>query len=139
MDQYDPQWVTQVDDPTSWREDSLPLDTIALFPIPRVTGAGYTGSPTDTQPVGVYDQIYPADNNLTMIGSKGTDSNVFTLGETIPIFPDSFSLYMAYGVMQKVFEEDGENKDPLRASYCSQRYTEGMQLLAAIEGEVLEA
>lgn len=138
LDQYDPYWVSQIDNPTSWREDSLPLDTIAIFPSPRVDGAGYPGFPTPTQPVGVYDQINPNDNNLTMIGSKGTSTNTFTLGQTIPVFPDSFSLYLSYGVLQKIFEEDGENKDPLRASYCSQRYNEGIQLLMAIEGEVLE-
>lgn len=138
LDTYDPGWETEQDIPTHWRQDGLPIKTVSLSPIPNYNGTTYSGVPTATQPVGVYNQFNPTDNNLTMLGGQGVASNTWTLGQVIPVLPDSFTLYLAYGILERFFSEDGENKDVARAQYCGQRYLEGINLLRAIAEEILE-
>lgn len=79
------------------------------------------------------------DGNLTLIGTTGLNSITYTLDEIIPVIPDSFAaVYLAYGVLARIFSNDSECKDLQRAYYCQARYMEGVNAAAAISGEMLE-
>ena len=78
------------------------------------------------------------DGNLTMVGTTGLDSITFTLDEIIPVIPDSFAaVYLAYGILARIFSTDGEAKDLQRSYYCQSRYMEGVQAAAAVSGMML--
>jgi hypothetical protein len=137
-------WRTQRGVPANWHADGLPVKTIELSPAPNYNGAPYsdpdpTITPVPPPPYGVYWQLNPADQNLTMIGIQTLTTNVFSdLAAVIPIVPDSFCHYLGYGVMAMIFSTDGEAKDSQRAAYCSSRYTEGVNLGTALSGRMEE-
>lgn len=78
-----------------------------------------------------------SDGNLTVMGPKSIDSTTFTLAQVIPVLPDSFCIYLAFGVLAKIFSMDGECKDQQRAAYCAARYMEGISLCAAVAGNLV--
>lgn len=150
LDQYEWSWSTRTGPPERWRMDSLAPKQMQVFPIPTVTGATYGsiswGSLTNAQWatltnvewVGMADSansqyggFYPADRNLTLIGTAGTLASSFSFGSTIPNVPDAFVPYLGYGVLANIFSTDGEAKDPQRAAYCQARFNEGINLARA--------
>lgn len=76
------------------------------------------------------------DGNLTMVGSTGLDSITFSLGQIIPVVPDDACFYLAYGILARLWSQDGENKDLQRSYYALARYNEGVSALSAISGEL---
>lgn len=77
------------------------------------------------------------DGNLTVTGPKGLSSITYTLGQVIPVVPDSFCPALAYGILARIFSTDGEAKDLQRSYYCNARYLEYCNAAAAISGEML--
>lgn len=78
------------------------------------------------------------DGNLTMVGTEGLSSITYTLDMLVPVLPDSFaSIYIAYGILARIFSMDGESKDLQRSYYCAARYNEGINLAAAVSGQML--
>ncbi len=78
------------------------------------------------------------DGNLTMIGPAGLSAFLTTLGQIIPVIPDSFCFYLSMGILSRIFSTDGEAKDLQRSYYCDARYSEGCAAAAAISGELLQ-
>jgi hypothetical protein len=128
------EWRRQWGPPRQWHEDNLAPKRLELFPKPDFNGASYPG---DTPPIGKYGDFFPADHNLTMVGPAAPDQATWALGDPIQDVPDSFCLYLAYGVLAQIFGADGETRDAQRALYCRTRYEEGISLADAISREEL--
>jgi len=109
---------------------AYPIDTVASTTAMTLMVDAGTQSGTWSVTVG-------NDSNLTVCGPKSLDSVVFTLGEVIPVIPDSFCVYLAYGILAKIFSMDGEAKDSQRANYCLARFNEGINIAAAVAGVVV--
>jgi hypothetical protein len=61
----------------------------------------------------------------------GTSLNL----DTQMTLPDLFHHYLKYGVLSRCWSKDGEQRDPMRASYCRKRFILGILLtLKFIEG-----
>jgi hypothetical protein len=126
LDQYEFAWTNRSGPPDRWFDDSLPPKQLTLYKKPNQTGASYAAK---------YGTFYPADRNLAVLGTAGTLKTSFALGDTIPNVPDSFSCYLAYGVLEKLFSTDGECKDLQRSYYCQARYLEGVAIARAWAGQ----
>ncbi len=96
------------------------LDTLPAF-------FGTTGNAADST------------NNLMMVATARMPTTSYQFTDLIQLVPDSFVMYLKYGVLAKIFSMDGEMKDPMRQKYCDARYTEGINLAHAVmlemEGE----
>jgi hypothetical protein len=66
--------------------------------------------------------------NFAIIGTTGVFEGSLGLNSVIEGMPDSFTLYIAYGVLARIFSKDGEQKDDQRAAYCVSRYEEGVMM-----------
>lgn len=75
--------------------------------------------------------IPAADRNLTTYGSRLPGETSYALTDTIPLLPDSAAMYLAWGVLQKIYSDDSELKDKQKAMYCGARYMEGVNLFRA--------
>lgn len=134
------EWSKKLGQPRQWHEDNLAPKKLELFPTPDFNGANYTGS---TQLIGEYDGFFPADNNLTIVGPAAPDITAWTLldGSGSPVLlqcvPDSFSHYIAYGILEQIFSAEGETRDVQRAAYCRARFQEAINLADAIAREEL--
>jgi hypothetical protein len=56
----------------------------------------------------------------------------WNLSDTVDLVPDTFSIALRYGVLQRIFSMDGEQKDMQKAIYCGARYQEFVNMAAAI-------
>lgn len=106
------------------------------------TISSYT-SPVYLDPVaGMYGTIgnmVPSLGNLMMSStSMPTYTKTYQLSDFIQGIPDTFTVYLKYGVLERVFKMDGEMKDDLRERYCKSRFQEGVALARAIMQEVEE-
>ena len=77
------------------------------------------------------------DGNLSILGAQSISSVAFALGDVIPSIPDSFTPYLSYGVLAKIFSMDGECRDIQRAAYCSARFQEGVNAAASVAGNLV--
>lgn len=111
-----------------------------IWPISAVAGTtGLTlAISAGTQSGAAYSVTVPQDGNLTVVGTKGLVTNVFALDDVIPVVPDSFCPALAYGILARIFSQDGEAKDLQRAQYAQARYSEYANAGAAVAGQVLE-
>lgn len=124
------EWATKVGTPQCWFQDGLPVNKIQLFPIPDYTGTEIEG---DTPPIGTYGTFAPTQRNFTAVGSANPTTLTLALIDNIPSeIPDSFTPYLLYRVMQRVFSLDGEAKDLQRSYYCEARWKEGISIAQAI-------
>jgi len=102
---------------------------------------GYTGSPyieTLNPMYGIWATATVDSNNLQTI-STGIPSTLNpALNDYLQLIPDTFTVYVKYGAMAKIFAQDGECKDLVKSAYCSARFTEGVNLAAAIMSEAFE-
>ncbi len=119
-------------------------DLNILGPSTGMFGAinGFTGAPyleVVTPMWGTIASMSVSVTNLetisTAIPSKVTG---WQLTDTIELLPDSFSVYLKYGILARLFSQDGEQKDEFKAMYCASRLTEGINLMAAIMSESFE-
>lgn len=88
--------------PTHWFQDKLETAKYGYFPLPQV--------------------------NETAALSYSVRSNVTLALNTALLVPDIFSHYVKYGVLAMAFGKDGEQRDPMRAEYCSRRFDFGVML-----------
>lgn len=102
---------------------------------------GYTGSPyveTLNPLYGVWATATVDSNNLSCI-STGIPSTINpALNDYLQLIPDSFTVYIKYSALAKIFSQDGECKDLVKSAYCAARFTEGVNLAAAIMSEAFE-
>ena len=127
-------WRKQYERPRQWHEDNLAPKLVELFPSPDFNGTGYPG---DAPPIGKYDDFFPADNNLTIVGPAAPDQTTWALDDPLQCVPDSFSHYLVYGILEQIFSGDNENRDAQRAAYCRARWLEMVSLCDAIAREEL--
>lgn len=124
------EWSSKSGPPQSWFADGMPANQIKLFPNPDTSGTVFSGT---------YGTFLPANNGLTVVGPAGPTTNTLTLLGDIPEeVPDSFTPYLTYRVLYRVFSTDGEAKDLQRAYYCDARWKEGVALAQAIMNDLLE-
>ena len=109
-----------------------PIDTVTdSYNLTLLVSAGTQSSVASRVNIG-------NDGNLTMVGTMGPPQITYTLSTPIPSsVPDSAVCYLAYGVLSRIFSSDSEVKDMQRAYYCLARYSEGVNVLAGISGEML--
>lgn len=88
---------------------------------------------------GVTANMIPSTNNLTMQGTA-LPYQIENIGpETfVELVPDSFTPYLKYGILARVFGSDNELRDEQKAMYCQSRYSEGLAITAAIMCDVYE-
>jgi hypothetical protein len=132
------QWARQVGPPRAWFQDGLPVHMIQLFPIPDYTGTVIAGP---KPPFGNYGDFFPTQRNLTIVGGAAPlnfTANPLTLQSNLPgIIPDSFTPYLVYRVLARIFSLDGECHDSQRAIYCQSRFEEGISLGSSVMLEAI--
>lgn len=104
---------------TRWHQDQLPIQQIGILPIPSFTGSATAGA---------YGVFQPGNRNLTLLVSTLASKETWGSGDTLDTIPDTFTPYLVYGILEKIFSMDGESKDEQRALYCRSRYEEGVTL-----------
>jgi hypothetical protein len=138
-------WQRRPGYPKMWHADALPIKTVELVPAPNWDGAPIPVPLSATPPFGVYGTFQPGSRNLTMVGNWLGSQETYAIGDTLTsAIPDSFSPYIVFGVLERIFSVDGEAKDQQRAAYCKARYQEGISaaryiLLDLMEDEVRQA
>lgn len=75
--------------------------------------------------------------NIMQVGTIQPTFQVAQLEDIITQIPDSFLKYIRYGVLQRIFENDAELKDTMRAKYCARRYREGIAIASAVNREIV--
>lgn len=105
--------------------------------ISSYTGAQYI-DPISAE-FGTVSNLVPSAANLMMSSTAlPVQSKTYQLADLVQGIPDTFAVYLKYGVLERVFKMDGEMKDELRARYCGARFQEGVNLARAIMQEVEE-
>ncbi|KKL85218.1 hypothetical protein LCGC14_1956940 [marine sediment metagenome] len=107
-----PDWTTDFALPLTWMNDHHPTRVFEIVPAPN--DIGQLGLMTINRP--------------TELTGTGTLLEV----------PEEFASYVLWGALGELLGSEGEAADPQRASYCRQRYQEGVELarilLGGIEG-----
>ena len=128
------EWRRQWGIPRQWHEDNLAPKRLELFPKPDFNGANIAGS---TPPIGEYGDFYPADRNLTIVGPAAPSKVSWSLSDTLDGIPDSFTHYLAYGVLEQIFSSESELRDIQKAAYCRTRFQEAFSIADCIGREEL--
>jgi hypothetical protein len=89
--------------------------------------------------LGTISDMVSSNHNLVLVSPVKPSGIDFSLSNIIEFVLDSFTPYIKYGILAKIFEIDGEMRDVLRARYCKARYEEGILLAKAIAAEAVEA
>jgi hypothetical protein len=108
LDNGVPQWPYDPGIPIAWYEDMLDQQVIGLAPAPLNTGT------IDLLYVALAAQL---DGTGIMVG-----------------VPDDWVPYIVWGTLGELLSSDGPSFDPVRASYCSQRLQEGIELAKLVLG-----
>jgi hypothetical protein len=127
-------WRMQWGVPRQWHEDNLDTKRLQVFPKPDYNGTNIAGS---TALIGKYNDWFPSERNLTMVGPAAPSKVAWTLTDTIDGVPNSFSNYIVYGILAQVFSAEAETRDVQRAMYCRTRFEEGIALANALAREDL--
>jgi hypothetical protein len=130
------QWTRKPAYPLAWHQDGLPIKTIEVVPAPNWNGVAPNPSPPQP-PFGTFGSFQPGDRDLTFVGPILASKEVWSIGDTLDTIPDTFTVYLAYGILSRIFSSDGELKDMSRANYCSTRYQEGVKLAKIILLEMM--
>lgn len=113
LDESNPRWESETGPPQQWHEDKINVNNIKIAPPPTV------------------------DGQITVIATVQPNITAYTMEGTIQLIPDSFCRYLKYFVLEKVFSQEGEYRDTLRASYCKARADEAINMAKAISNEEL--
>lgn len=102
------EWPSDRDVPLSWWETTLPQQQIGIAKTPINDGT-----------IGLlYVRLAAA--------LDGTGVNLTV--------PDDWTPYILYGTLAELLSSDGQAFDPVRASYCDQRFQEGIELAKLVIG-----
>lgn len=74
--------------------------------------------------------------NILAVATAKPNKIAWSLTDEILDVPDSFRQYLKYGILQRIFDQDGETRDVLRARYCGARFEEGINLAKVIADEM---
>jgi hypothetical protein len=82
---------------------------------------------------GVFADLVPSTNNLTLMGTA-SPYQIENIGPQtyVEIVPDSFTPYLKYGILARIFGADSELRDLQKSAYCHSRYSEGTSIVGAI-------
>lgn len=72
------------------------------------------------------------NGNFTLFGHVNKATPVQDLDEYIDMINPSFSIYLRFAVLARIFAGDSEYKDETREKYCIMRFLEGVNLCRAI-------
>jgi hypothetical protein len=88
---------------------------------------------------GVRSNIVPSTGNLSLIGTA-LPANITNIGPStyVELVPDSFVQYIKYGILARIWSQDGEFKDSQRSAYAQARYAEGISILSAWETNIYQ-
>lgn len=107
-----PGWQDSTGTPYAFSENPLTPLNIQIIPA------------SDASAVGSYTYV-----KSTPLDPPSEDAEAGTnLGDYYLRLPSIFSWAIKYGVMADMLGKEGEANDPERASYCEQRYGEGVEL-----------
>ena len=82
---------------------------------------------------GVLARAVPSTGNLQMFGTALPQNTTNITKQTvIELVPDSFTPYLKYGILARIFSSDSELKDSNKAAYCQARFYEAINLTAAL-------
>ena len=130
--------------PAQYHEDGVPMKTLELVPTPVWNGTYINGPLEPNPPHSIYDSFSAMGQNarvlrgLSIVGPQQAPA-VTTLGSQIQLIPDDIALaYLPFGVLERIFSSDSENKELQVAAFCGAQYTEGVNLLRAITAEADE-
>ena len=84
---------------------------------------------------GTINYVISSTGNLQLVSSAQPISYYQTINDYVYLIPDSFTAYLKYGILERIWSQDGEYKSPDQAQFASQRYQEGVSLAAAIMSE----
>lgn len=87
------------------------------------------------QGYGTVSDMVSSTGNLSMISTVQPTSYPQTLTDYLYLVPDTFAPYIKYGILERIWSEDGEYKAPDQAGFAQQRYQEGVNLAAAMMSE----
>ena len=101
-------WPSDRDIPIAWYENALPQQQV-----------GIAKNPLNDGTIGLmYVQLA-----TTLTGA----------GVTLAV-PDDWTPYIMYGTLAELLGSDGPSFDPVRATWCRQRYDEGVELAQLVLG-----
>lgn len=139
------QWQRKPGPTKAYHQDGLPIQTLELIPAPDWNGTTFAPVAGPPPPFGAYSIFQPGKRNLTFVGPVQPGDSVtqniketWAIGDTITGVPDSFTPYLVFGILERVFSKDGEAKDLQRALYCGARYREGVTLGRSVMMQLLE-
>jgi hypothetical protein len=101
-------WPSEAGTPVAWYENTLQQQQIGLAP-----------TPGDVGQIGL----------LYVALSDALDGSGIALD-----VPDDWTPYIVWGTLAELLSSDGPAFDPVRASYCSQRLEEGVELARLVLG-----
>jgi uncharacterized protein DUF6682 len=92
------------DDPKAWFQDEIGLDNFGIWPLVDIGGLVAQ----------LWYSVKEITNPLTFL--------------TPFVLPDIFTMYLKYGVLNRAFSKDGEQRDDLRAKFCQKKLDFGVML-----------
>lgn len=147
-------WRTELNLPTRWHADELPLKTIELVSIPNYTGT-YVEGPDQPDPPYAQTGWNVVLNGVTYTPSQHQDMTLVgpqlpatvsqlthNIGFGSPTAPtallpsDLVTTYIAFGVLARIWSSDSELKNDSMAAWAQGEFEEGIAIMAAIMGEV---
>lgn len=126
------QWQRKPGQIKAYHEDGLPIKTLEVVPAPNWNGTNFTPTAGPPPPFGAFGDFQPGNRNLSFVGNLIPSKETWGIGDTLSGIPDSFTPYIVFGVLERIFNKDGESRDPQRALYCNARYKEGIGVARAI-------
>lgn len=84
---------------------------------------------------GTIARIDGSGRNLSVLATRAAFNKYPDLDYVVEWLPDSFALYLGYGILAKIFSTDGEMKNDQLARYCNARFEEGVALAKEISVE----
>lgn len=86
----------------------------------------YNGSLSDAPFAGTLRQMFSLETNFEVMATRLVEE-VTCVTDLLRV-PDFCVLYVKYGVLQYMFEKEGETQDIPRARYCEARFDRGVRL-----------
>lgn len=140
-------WRREQDIPIGYYTDNLPPKTIGLAPAPNYNSIYIPGALEPSPPHGQYDSfsitdglgvVYTPDQHrgLTIVGTRKATTQMATINDPIPLLPDDIALTaLLWGIHERVYSSDCENKNLQAAAFCRAQYEESISVMAQITGE----
>jgi hypothetical protein len=85
---------------------------------------------------GTMSTLTSSNGNIQMVATAQPVNYPQQQTDYMFLLPDSAIPYIKYGVLAKIWSQDGEYRDQNRASYAQQRFMEGVTLFAGVMGEI---